>query len=161
MENQQTVGNTFKTLNILHIAFCAGLALMLIMARMSIHKEGLAAADSILLVQIVGGALAFVAVLAARFLFFIRTQPAQAMKLMGDKLAVFRSAFVLQMALLEAPAIFNIILYFIWKNDLNFFIALGILLLMAFRRPTRVIAAMTLFRSDEDVQQVYNDELKI
>ena len=63
------------------------------------------------------------------------------------------------MALLESASIINAVLYFITKNDLHFFIALGILLFMIFGRPTRMMAGMLLFNNLEDKKQINDDSI--
>ena len=65
------------------------------------------------------------------------------------------------MALLEGAAFINIVFYYLTRDDLHFFIALGILLLMIVRRPTRSIAAMVLFNNMEDKQQIYDDSMPV
>jgi len=157
MDNQRTVGANFKSLQTIHIALCAGLALSLTAFRYVVKKEQTSAVDSQLIFDVIGVVTGFVCVLAARFLFFVRTKAALSVRTLKEKMDIFRAAFIVQMAVLEGAAMINAVFYFITKNDLHFFIALGILLLMAFRRPTRVIAAMLLFNNTEDRQQVYED----
>jgi len=74
------------------------------------------------------------------------------------KFSIFRQAFMVQMALLEGAALLNCVLYFITGYDMHFFIGVGILLLMIFRRPTRALAGMVLFHSGEDRQVLYEND---
>jgi hypothetical protein len=161
MENKNTIGTQFRTLHIIHAALCLGLLALLAGFRYLVKLREPASADNNLIMEVAGVAIAFINVLAARFLFFVRTQPAQSQPSLGEKIAIFRVAFLVQMVLLESAGIANLIFYFITGNELHFFIALGVLLLMLFRRPTRVMAAMVLFNAGDDVQQIYNDELPL
>lgn len=157
MDNQNTVGTQFRALRIIHIALCVGVLLILSVFRYLVKQESDVVPDKNLIVEILGVAIGFVCVIAARFLFFVRTKAGLSVVTLKEKINIFRGAFILQMALLEGAAILNLVFYFLTKNDLHFFIALGILLLMIFRRPTRVMAAMVLFNSMEDKQAIYND----
>ena len=80
---------------------------------------------------------------------------------MKKKLKIFEEAFIFQIALLSGVATINAILYLTTRYDLYFFIALGALLLLAFRRPTRAIAAMVLFTNTENRQPIYVDSTPI
>jgi hypothetical protein len=159
MENQQTIGNYFKSLQILHASLCAGAAVALGIMRYLVKHEP--PAGSAVIMEVTGAAFAFIAVLAARFLFFMRTRPAVAAVTMREKLEIFRNAYIIQLALLEAAVMINAILYLTGRADLNFFIGIGALLLMLFRRPTRAIAAMVLFNAAQDMQQIYNDDASL
>ena len=157
MDNQNTVGTQFRALRIIHIALCVGVLLILSVFRYLVKQESDVVPDKNLIFEILGVAIGFVCVIAARFLFFVRTKAGLSVVTLKEKINIFRGAFILQMALLEGAAILNLVFYFLTKNDLHFFIALGILLLMIFRRPTRVMAAMVLFNSMEDKQAIYDD----
>ena len=161
MDNQNTVGQQFKILNIIHAALCAGVVVILVLFRYLVKKETSSPAENNIFFEIAGVVIAFLCLMSSRFLFFIRTKAALSVGSLKEKIDIFRGAFIVQMALLEGAAIINAMFYFIGKNDLNFFVALGVLLLMLFRRPTRVMAAMVLFNSNEDLQQVYDDSLPL
>ena len=61
----------------------------------------------------------------------MKTRTALSTPSLSEKINIYRTALITQMALLEGTSILNIVLYFITKNDLHFFIALGILLFIA------------------------------
>lgn len=157
MENQNTVGAQFKAIKIIHIAMCLGVFIMLFLFRYLVKKDDNAIADKNIAFEIIGITIGFACILSARFLFFMRTQTALSVVTLKEKIDIFRGAFIVQMALLEGAALINAVFYFITKNDLHFFIGLGVLLLMIWRRPTRVIAAMVLFNDMQDRQQMYDD----
>lgn len=161
MESQNTVGAQFKTINILHIALCLGLMLILAVFRYFIKQDISVLPEKNMVFEIVGIAIGFTGVMTARLLFFNRTKAALSVVSLKDKIDIFRNAFIIQMALLEGAAILNTIFYYLTRDDLHFFIALGILLLMIVRRPTRAIAAMVLFNNMEDKKQIYDDSLQL
>lgn len=162
MENQNTVGAFFKGLNIIHFALCAGLIIIAGVMRFLVKQNAEPTDESNkLMFEIIGIAIGAINVIAARFLFFTNSKPALSVQSLGEKLNIFRSAHIVQMALLEGAGIINTIFYFLTKNDLHFFIAVGIILMMIWRRPSRPMAAMVLFSDTEDKQQVYDDSLPL
>lgn len=160
MDNQTTVGQQFKILNIIHAALCAGVIVILVLFRYLVKKET-APAENNVLFEVAGVVIAFICVMSSRFLFFMRTKSALSVASLKEKIDIFRSAFIVQMALLDGAAVTNCLFYLIGKNDLNFFVGLGVMLLMLFRRPTRVMAAMVLFNPNEDLQQIYDNSLPL
>jgi hypothetical protein len=161
MATPNTVGSAFKGLNILHIVLCAGVFIILCIMRYFVKQNGQPAPEGNVIFEVLGVAIGFVCVMSARFLFFMRTKAALSVGSLSEKINIFRSAFIVQMALLEGAAILNAMFYLLTRNDIHFFIGIGILLLMIFRRPTRPIAAMVLFNSNEDLQQIYDDSLPL
>lgn len=161
MENQQTVGTQFRILSILHAALCGGVIIVLFLFRYMVKHDANAQPNNNLVMEIIGIAIGFISVLLSRFLFFMRTRQALTTTSLAGKIGIFRSAFIVQMALLEGAALINAVFYYITKNDIHFFIGLGILLLMLFRRPSRTIAAMVLFNEMEDKQQIYDNSLPV
>lgn len=156
MNNQQTVGTAFKTISIFHIAMCVGLIAIVAVFRFIVKQDNTASTPNQTM-EIIGIAVGFIGIISARLLFFKQVKTAHTVSALKDKIAIFRNAFIIQMAILEAAALLNAVLYFITKNDMHFFIAVGIILLMIVRRPTRAMAGMTLFTSMEDKQVIYND----
>lgn len=157
-----TLGDNFKQMNILHAALCIGCAIILFIMYTLVNQEKNAVITDNIIFSVIGIVIAFVNVLLSRVLFFMRTQPAQTINDFGQKINLFRAAFILQMALLEGAAIINVVFYFITKNKLHFFIAIGVLLLMIVRRPTRSMAAITLFSNrDENIRRIYEDDMEV
>lgn len=161
MENQNTVGTQFKAMKILHAALCFGVIAILFVIRYLVKQDTSSAINDNKIFEIAGAVLGFVGVLGSRFMFFTKTRTAQSISSLAEKITIYRVAFIIQMALLEAAAIANAVLYYVTKNDLHFFMALGLLLFMIFGRPTRTMAGMLLFNPTEDKQQIYNDSLDL
>ena len=155
---QNTVGRQFRKLHLTHGITCAVLIVLLTTTRYFLKEKDNNTITHMTL-EVIAIAVSFIAVITARFMFFMRTRPALSAVTLKEKIEIFRHAFHLQIILLGSAALLQIILYFILKNNINFFIALGILLLMLFRRPTRVIAAMVLFNSGQNVESIYDDKI--
>ncbi|HQG37844.1 MAG TPA: hypothetical protein PLK15_01830 [Chitinophagales bacterium] len=158
---QHTVGMYFKKLRILHIGVCITLAFVLFLFRYLVKNNMDGIPNKNIFIEILGIAIGFIGILGARFLFFFKTQAATSIRMLGGKLKIFEEAFVFQIAILSGVASINAILYLTTRYDLYFFIALGALLLLAFRRPTRAIAAMVLFTNTENRQPIYVDSTPI
>jgi hypothetical protein len=159
MDNQNTVGAQFKSMKILHAALCLGVIFILIILRLLVKKDSTATVIDNQIFSIVGAVLGFIGVIGSRLLFFIKTRTALSVPALSEKINIYRTALITQMAILEGTSIINAVLYFITKNDLHFFIALGILLFMIFGRPTRMMAGMLLFNNMEDKKQINDDSL--
>jgi len=161
MENQNTIGTQFKAMKILHAALCIGVIVILAVMRYLVKQDTASALQDNQVFQIAGAAIGFIGVLGSRFLFFNKTRVALNTPSLTEKINIYRAALIIQMALLEGGAIINSIFYFLTKNDLHFFIALGLLLFMIFGRPTRTMASMLLFNNMEDKQQIYDDSIAL
>ncbi len=153
-----TIGNYFRTLGILHAALCSGAGVCILMLRFmgKDHTPG----DDAQIFLIVGGAIAVANVIMSRVLLFKIVSPAQQQSDLGTKLALFRSGFVVQMALLESVVIINIILWFIAANTYNLGIALVALFLMIYRRPARTFVRDMIFNPNEDGKIIFNDDVE-
>ncbi|HRH56882.1 MAG TPA: hypothetical protein PLS10_04455 [Chitinophagales bacterium] len=162
MNNQNTVGVQFKTIKLLHIALCLGVVIIMGIIHYLVKQQPPVdhALDNVVF-EIAGIAIAFICMLASRFLFLTRASVAVNVPSLSEKINIYRGALIIQLALLEGPAIINTIFYFVTGNDLHFFIALGLLLFMVWSRPTRLMAANLLFNSMEDRQQIYDDNLPL
>ncbi len=154
---QNTVGMYFKKLRILHIGVCVTLAVVLFLFRYLVRNNIDGIPNKSIFGEVLGIAIGFVGILGARFVFFFKTQAATGVKMLKDKLKIFEEAFIFQIAILSAVATINACLYILTLYNLYFFIALGALLLLAFRRPTRAMAAMVLFTNAENRQSIYED----
>jgi hypothetical protein len=154
-----TIGNYFRSLNILHAALCGGVAVcigVLRFVRSDNTPNGMA---QILL--IIGVSIAAVCLVVSRLLLFKTVTPARQQASLAHKLALFRSGFIIQMAMLEGAAIINMIFWFIGGNSYNLGIALGLLFLMIFRRPTRMLIQGLAFSANEDSRVVLNDDVEL
>lgn len=159
MKKIETVGSQFKSMKILHAALCIGVAIILAVIRYFVKKDTTSVVDNNQVFTIIGTVAGFAGVLVSRMLFFIKTRTALPKPLLRDKINIYKSALIIQMAMLEGASILNAVLYFVTKNDLHFFIALGLLLFMIFGRPTRMMAGMLLFNNMENKQQINDDSI--
>ena len=162
MEIKNTVGAQFKSMKLLHAALCVGVIIILTVMRYLVKQDSSTTPNSATnVLQIIGATIGFIGVLGSRMLFFLKTKTALSQPALVEKINIYRTGLIIQMAILEGASIINAIIYFITKNDIHFFIALGLLLFMIFGRPTRMMAGMLLFNNKEDKQQIYNDNLSL
>ncbi|MEZ5054888.1 MAG: hypothetical protein R2807_09060 [Chitinophagales bacterium] len=162
MQTQQTVGSYFKTMNILHYVMCLGFILIVAGARVYVKQNpDTQAFPQNFVFEIIGIAIGAIGVMAARFLFFQKAKEALSVFTLGEKLNIFRFAHLIQIAILEGVGMINIVFYFLTHKELHFFIAVGIAIMMVFRRPQRPIAAMVLFSGMDDKQIIYDDSIPI
>ncbi len=154
-----TIGNYFRSLSILHAALCGGVAICIGILKF-IRPVSIPTEFAQIFLYI-GVAIAAINLVASRMLLFKIASPAQQQPALAQKLALFRSGFIVQMALLEGAAIANTILWFVGGNSYNLGIALGLLFLMIFRRPARSLVQGLVFNTTEDSRVVFNDEMVI
>lgn len=154
----KTIGDYFKQLTVLFVALSSGCAI-LIGVFYFLSKDNTEFKDTqfTLILEMVGIGVGFAMAIAARFLFFNTCRGAISKTKLSEKLNIYRTAILLQMALLEGGCLLNIILYFIGKSSFNLAVACGLLFLMVMRRPTRPLAAMLLFTPAENSRLIYDD----
>lgn len=153
-----TVGTYFKQLTILFLAICTGCCFFIGMFYYLVHQTAKSTPNTgNAIFEIVGLVIGFGLAIVARFLFFNTTKKALAVSSLQEKFKYFRTAVLLQLAMLEGGMLLNTILYYVNKNSFNLAVAGGLLFLMIMRRPTRPIAAMVLFNPHENNRVVYDD----
>lgn len=151
-----TIGNYFRSIGILHAALCISTAIIIFLLRF-MGKDHVPSSNGQVFF-IVGIVIAAINLIISRMMLFKTVTPAQQAPNLDTKLTLFRSGFIIQMALLEGAAIINIIFWFMGGNTFNLGISLGLLFLMVFRRPTRSLVQGLVFNTNEDSRIVYNDE---
>ncbi|MEZ5026645.1 MAG: hypothetical protein R2739_08710 [Chitinophagales bacterium] len=162
MQTQHTIGSFFKSMNLTHYIICIGFIFILAAARVYIKQHpSTEEFQSQKIFEIIGIGIGAIGVLAARFIFFYKAKEAHTVFSLARKLNIFRYAHLLQIAILEGVGFINIVFYFLTKEDIHFFIAVGIAIMLVFRRPQRQIAAMVLFSGLDDKQIVYDDSIPL
>ncbi|HNF48489.1 MAG TPA: hypothetical protein PKO18_07200 [Chitinophagales bacterium] len=153
-----TVGAYFKQLTILFLAICTGCCFFMGMFYFLVYQSAKSTPNTgNAIFEIAGLVIGFGLAIAARFLFFNTTKKALSLSSLKEKLSYFRTAVLLQLAMLEGGVLLNTIFYYLNKNSFNLAVAGGLLFLMIMRRPTRPIAAMVLFNPQENNRVVYDD----
>jgi hypothetical protein len=82
------------------------------------------------------GIIIAAACIALSFLFYKRRSEAAANATESEKMVLFRSSVILQFALLDAPAIFNIVAYILGGNNQSLIIVACSIIVMIVQFPT-------------------------
>jgi hypothetical protein len=127
------VKDLFKPIQIIHAALCLGVLMIIFIIRFVMHNDEKPTNENLQYIGIVAG---IVAILLSRIMFISKIQTARKLNTLSEKINMYKVAMLLQMSILEAAAILNIILYFLFKNEINFAFSLAIAFLMIIRRPT-------------------------
>lgn len=136
----------FRTLMILHGAMCAG-TVMCLGIMVLLRFSGAAVPDDAGLDHLLMPIAAMVVVggcIASHFLYSMRLKPARSLPGLGEKLAAYRGLLLLRWALLEGPALFATVCFFLTGNQLLLAFAALPLLLLVLSRPTKERAATDL-----------------
>lgn len=125
----------FKPIKIIHIALCAGVMMIIFIIKyLSDNNQ-----ESILenqYLKYVGVGFGALAVVLSRLIFVNKTQNISMLQDIHMKFNQYKIAMIIQMAILEAAAIINIVIYYLIKEDINFAFSLALLFLMIIRRPS-------------------------
>jgi hypothetical protein len=127
------VKDLFKPIQIIHAALCLGVLMIIFIIRFVMHNNEKPTNENLQYIGIVAG---IVAILLSRIMFINKIQTARKLNTLSEKINMYKVAMLLQMSILEAAAILNIILYFLFKNEINFAFSLAMAFLMIIRRPT-------------------------
>jgi hypothetical protein len=136
----------FRILTILHLSMCAGTILFLIVMAAMRFLGAAGEGDPALNHLLMPIAVVVVAVgcLGSHFLYKLRLKSVRNLTGLGAKLAVYRSLMIVRWALLEGPALFTVVCYFLTGNQLLLaFAALPVLMLLV-SRPSREHATADL-----------------
>ncbi|MCB9032894.1 MAG: hypothetical protein H6553_03575 [Chitinophagales bacterium] len=157
-----TVKAYFKVIQQIHIALCLG-AFVIIAILKYLRTTGNMPLDNSNLFLYVGIGLALIAILTSRIMFFNYLKTSQNNNVdLSTKLATYRTAMIIQMAILEGACFTNIMLFYLDGNDKLFGIAIALLLLMIIRRPNKADVVKVLFNGNEAMtRQLYDDNTEI
>jgi hypothetical protein len=150
MDQQQPV---FKTITVLFMAFLIGQVMFAAIAYFLVSAGSIGDALPQLVdiftilvpVLIVGGWL------VGKFMYDKKMQAAQVSMAATEKLEIYRAAFIMRCALLEAPVLFAIIAYLLAGKDLLLLFAVGGIVLFSLQRPTKVKVARELQLSEAEL----------
>ncbi|HMU97419.1 MAG TPA: hypothetical protein PLC61_07710 [Chitinophagales bacterium] len=132
----------FKQLQLLHGALTFGVLVILIVFQYVLPKQ-----EHLVNQQAVyfGVGIAVVCVIVSRIVFVNITTKNRVKEQMKEKLDAYRSAFVIQIGILEGGAIFNAILLYLFGSEINFAMSLALVFLMITRRPTKKDVYRTMY----------------
>ena len=155
---QQTTQQYFKALTVLHYALTTGITLFIVIAyflRGAIapnNDETLAG-----IFQYMVPALAFICITAGNVLFKKRMNDSKTKNSLAEKLNNYRAAFILRDALLEGAALFAIIAYMLCSRWILLGVAILLLLIFVFIKPTKDKLVKDLELSSDETAIIEDD----
>jgi hypothetical protein len=150
-------GNALKALNIIHKALMAGQILFVSVCAYLIFSQVVvpAAKEMDRVLQIVALALAAGGIFAGMSIFKKKLMQIREMQTAAkEKFYLYRSACIVQWALLEGPSIFCIICFFLTGNYAFLALVLVILFLFAMAAPTKVKVLLQLQISEAELDDL-------
>jgi len=128
---------TDKTLAIIHLALVIGQILFAVICVMLIEKTEIILNDTSDIFLFLVPAFAVFGLIASNLVFKKMLDQLNQKNNPADKLAAYRSAFIIRCALLEAPSLLGIVAYYLQGNFLYIFISGFIILFFITIRPTK------------------------
>ncbi len=98
-------------------------------------------------------AVSFASVFFSSFMYRIRSNAAQTLNSLQEKLAHYRSGVIVRLALVEGPIIFGIVLYLLSGKFLVLALTFMLLVYFVFIRPTKDKAIKDLNLKGEEARQ--------
>lgn len=149
---QKTIG--FKTLNILHKAMLAGQVLFAVGCIYVLYTKTIVPSSQDLdkILQVVAIVFSAAGFFAGNFLFKRRlSQAREASAGLKEKFAIYRSACIMQWALLEAPVLFSVICFLLTGNYAFIALAAALILLFTILGPSKIKIAFQLGVSEDEI----------
>ncbi len=141
----------FRSIQILHAAMFMGVVMVLVLLKFILGIEDRSEGDY--LFAIVGIVAAIFSLVAGHFIYNSRIETIQKEKLpVMERLTQYREAFVMNLALLEGPALICLILHFLNGNPLLFYACIFMIIMLALARPTEEKVLRELGLRSEDIQ---------
>jgi hypothetical protein len=159
---QQTTQQYFKALSVLHFALITGVTLFIVIAyflRGAIaHGNNEALAN---IFQYIVPVLAFICIAAGNVLYKKRVNDIKNKKNLAEKLNDYRAAFILRDALLEGAALFAIIAYMLCSELILLGVAILLVLIFVFIKPTKDKLIKDLELSSDETVIIEDDNAVI
>ena len=158
----QTIQQYFKALTVLHYALTTGITLVIMIAYFlagataSRNNEMLAA-----IFQYMVPALAFICIAAGNVLYKKRVNNIKTKNSLAEKLNDYRAAFILRDALLEGAALFAIIAYMLCDKLILLGVAILLVLIFVFIKPTKDKLIKDLELSSDETVIIEDDNAVI
>ncbi|RYZ96801.1 MAG: hypothetical protein EOP47_23075 [Sphingobacteriaceae bacterium] len=128
--NQNTMhpAKTFKSLTIIHLALLAGQAIFVVVTLAATHNKFYNSNYTGDAFYFIVPVMAVIGLAASGLLFKQQLAKAKQAETVSAKLAVYTTASIIKFALMEAPALFGIVVFFITGN-LYYLVFPGLLML--------------------------------
>jgi hypothetical protein len=150
-------GNSFKALSILHKAMLAGQVLFTAVCFYLLYTKIFIASSQELdkILQVAAILFSVAGFFAGNFLFKKRVlQARESTSELQEKFAVYRSASILQWALLEAPVLFSVICFLLTGNYAFLALAAAVILLFVILGPTKIKIALLLGTTEDEIAEL-------
>lgn len=141
----------FQSIQILHAAMFMGVVMILIILKFILGIEDRSEGDH--LFTILGISVVIFGLVSGHFIYNNRIEIIKKDKLpVMEQLTQYREAFIMNLALLEAPALICLILHFLNGDSLLFYASVFMIIMLALARPTEEKVMRELGLRSEDVQ---------
>ncbi|MFP4845677.1 hypothetical protein [Winogradskyella sp. PE311] len=156
---QQTTKSIIKTLTIFHYAYCIAILVFGIVALYITENAVINFSDSedifFFLVPVFAITLAFL----SHFIFQQNLKRVREKTTLQEKLVHYQTSRIIKYAMLEAPALFGVVIFIITSNQYYLIIAAVLLAYLFLQRPTKEIVKQDLDLNAEQKQQ-FREALK-
>lgn len=132
----QTTKGTLKTITILHYAFCATILIFGAFVLFVTENATLNLADTTDIFFYLIPVIAIVMASASSFLFQKNLKQVQEKASLLEKLVHYQTSKIIQFAMIEAPAIFGIVVFSITYNQFYIIVSAVLLTYLIILRPT-------------------------
>lgn len=141
----------FRSIQILHGAMFMGVVMILIILKFVLGIEDRSEGDY--LFAMVGISLALSSLVFGNIIYSKKIEAIKKEQLpIMERLEAYRAAFIMNLALLEGPALVCLILHFLNGDPLLFYACVFMVIMLALARPTEEKVMQELGLQSEDVQ---------
>ena len=141
----------FRSIQILHAAMFMGVVMILIILKFILGIEDRSEGDH--LFAMVGIGIAMSSLVFGHFIYNSKVETIKKEKLpVMERLNQYQPAFVMNLALLEGPALICLILHFLNGDPLLFYACVFMIIMLALARPTKDKIMQELGLRSEDIQ---------
>ena len=141
----------FRSIQILHAAMFMGVVMLLVILKFILGIEDRSEGDY--LFAIIGIGLAMSSLVFGNIIFNKKVEAIKKEELpVMAKLTRYREAFIMNLALLEGPALICLVLHFLNGDPLLFYACIFMLIMLVLARPTEEKVMRALGLRSEDIQ---------
>jgi len=134
---KNTSGEDFKSLKILHLALIMGASLIAVVIYYLADREKAVFSYDFQMLELAAISLAFISPVMAYVINNTRLQKIDASSSLPEKWSNYRAIQISKYALIEGSILINIIVFFLNNNLLLFLIALILMPILYFMKPTK------------------------
>ncbi len=153
-------GSYFNQLSILCLALIVGVSMFCAIAVFLASQAGplLGANTSDIVFIYVALILSIICLSIAIIVFNKKLKMLQVVEVFDDKLKQYRSAIIIRAALIEAPALLNIIFFMLTQNTIFLFLALSLILIKIYFFPRLSKISSDLALNYVELEKIQNED---